>query len=141
MKPIKPIKLKAVEFLGGGYHLFVSCQLNGKRARLLVDTGASHTVIEKSFFKKTKSTAQATTGLHSSSVQTHYGKLEELKLGALAIPNFKVVAASLDHVNDNYKLMELPPIKGILGSDILMSYKCSIDFARLLLHVNKSDEV
>jgi predicted aspartyl protease len=119
-----------------GWHLFVKVKVNEKRCRFLIDTGASHTVIDKSFFEKNlgskslKTVKQATTGLHSSTDESHFGKIKDLFIGSLVIKNIEVAAVDLSHVNMTYAIIKMPKIHGILGSDILLRYKMIIDYGK-----------
>src|SRR5258708_4743296 len=124
-----------------GYHLFINVKVNGKKCRFLIDTGASHSVIDKSYFeknhasKKLKTIKQSTTGLHSSTSESHLGKIKEMAIGPLKVTNYQVAATDLDHVNLTYSTIKKPKIHGILGSDILLKYKMIIDYgtAKLLI--------
>lgn len=120
----------------GGYHLFVSLKVNGKRCRFLIDTGASKSVIDKGYYdkhlskKKLKKLQQETTGLHSSVSETHIGVIKELDLGKKKVKNFTVAAIDLTHVNNTYKQLKQPKIQGILGSDLMFKYKMVVDYGQ-----------
>ena len=120
----------------GGYHLFINVKVNGKRCRFLIDTGASRSVIDKSFFVKNvgkqhlKAIKQETTGLHSSVAESYLGKVKLLEIGKLGIKNQTMAAIDLSHVNMTYAKLKQPKIHGILGSDYMMHYKMIIDYGQ-----------
>lgn len=122
-----------------GYHLFVNVTVNDKRCRFLIDTGASHSVVDKAYFEKhfgkrsLKTVKQATTGLHSSTTESHYGKIKELKIGSTLTKNYTAAAVDLAHVNNTYKSLKKPAIQGILGSDLMLKYKVKINYESLKL--------
>jgi predicted aspartyl protease len=122
-----------------GYHLFINLKVNGKKCRCLIDTGASHSVIDKRFYeknfkkKKLKTVKQSTTGLHSSTAESHFGKIEQLTIGKTIVKNHVAAAIDLSHVNSTYAQIKKPKIQGILGSDILWQYKMIIDYGRMQL--------
>jgi hypothetical protein len=122
-----------------GYHLFINIKVNGKKCRFLIDTGASHSVIDKGFFeknhtsKKLKAVKQSTTELHSSTSESHFGKIKDMLIGPLRITNYQVAAIDLNHVNFTYSAIKKPKIHGILGSDILLKYKMIIDYGKAKL--------
>ena len=124
-----------------GYHLFINLKVNGKKCRFLLDTGASHSVIDKSYFekslgkKKLKTVKQSTTGLHSSTDESHFGILKELTVGKLTVKNYLVAAVDLRHVNLTYSSIKKPKIQGILGSDILLKYKMIIDYGKAKIFI------
>jgi hypothetical protein len=119
-----------------GYHMFVNVKVNEKKCRFLIDTGASHTVLDKSFYekhlgrKKLTTVKQATTGLHSSTDESHFGRIKELLIGKLSVKNYAIAAVDLSHVNLTYASIKMPRIHGILGSDILLKYKMIIDYGK-----------
>jgi predicted aspartyl protease len=122
-----------------GYHLFINVKVNGKKCRFLIDTGASHSVIDKNYFekkhgsKKLKTVKQSTTGLHSSTSESHFGKIKDIFIGPLKITNYQVAAIDLGHVNLTYSSIKKPRIHGILGSDILLKYRMVIDYGKAKL--------
>jgi hypothetical protein len=123
---------------GGGFHFFVSVVIEGKRARFLIDTGASKTVIHKAYYekklrRKLKVIAQETTGLHSTVLESYTGAIKQLSIGAWQIHSYEIAAVDLNHVNTMYQKMGLPAIDGILGADILHHAAASINFKRGLI--------
>lgn len=132
----KTVKIILAELDKGGYHLFVNVKVNGKRCRFLIDTGASRSVIDKTYFEKhvgkrnLKTIKLETTGLHSSVPESHFGKVKMLEIGKLAIKNQSIAAIDLSHVNMTYAKLQQPKIQGILGSDYMMQYKMIIDYGQ-----------
>ena len=128
------IKIEVVELDRNGFHLFISVKVDEKKCRFLIDTGASHSVIDKVYYeknmqkKKLKTIKQSTTGLHSSTTESHFGKIKELKAGNFVAKNIMAAAVDLGHVNKTYKSIKKPSIHGILGSDLMMKHKMKIDY-------------
>jgi len=122
-----------------GYHLFVNVTVNQKRCRFLIDTGASHSVVDKAYFEKhfgkksLKTVKQATTGLHSSTAESYFGKIKELKIGSSITKHYTAAAVDLGHVNKTYKQLKKPSIQGILGSDLMVKYKMKVNYDTLKL--------
>lgn len=133
------VKIAVTELDRGGYHLFITVKVNGKKCRFLIDTGASHSVIDKGYYEKNlkkkslKTVKQETTGLHSTVNESHFGVIKEVAVGKLLIKNYSSAAVDLSHVNATYKKLRKPKIDGILGSDILVKYKMVIDYGKKLL--------
>jgi hypothetical protein len=134
MEKKKPntIKVSIEELDKGGYHVFINVKINGKRCRFLIDTGASKCVVDKAYFEKhlgkLKVVKQSTTGLHSSTVESYFGKIEKFEVGKLAIKNYNVAAVDLAHVNGTYAQIGRSKIHGILGSDVMFKYKMLVDY-------------
>jgi predicted aspartyl protease len=135
------VKLILEKLEGGGYHLFINSTINGKRCRLLVDTGASKTVLDKLYFekhfaeKKVRTIKQETTGLHTSVSKSYTAKLDSLKIGNTETKNYSAALVDLTHVNSTYGKLKKRKIQGILGSDILLKYKMVIDYGTLLINI------
>jgi predicted aspartyl protease len=138
---IIPIKLLKLE---DGYHLLVNIRVNGKSARLLIDTGASKTVFDKEriaqFLSEDKFEKhdKLSTGLGTSSMKSHLAVIENITLGKIGIKNYKTVVIDLSHVNVAYAQMKQKPIDGVLGSDILKKYKAVIDYGNKVLKLQVS---
>lgn len=130
------VKITAEQLDAHGYHIFLNTKLNGKTCRFLIDTGASHSVIDKKYFEKNigpknlKTNKQSTTGLHSSTTESYFGKIKEWKIGPLVVKNYTIAAVDLGHVNLTYASVGKKKIQGILGSDILFKHKMEIDYGK-----------
>ena len=132
-----PIEILLIE--DDGSHLLIKSKINGKIARLLIDTGASRSVFDeerirqfvndKSFIQHDK----LSTGLGTNSMPTSTVTLKSLKLGDLVIENFDAVLLDLKYVNGTYGTLGYSAIDGVLGNDILVKYKATINYKKLTL--------
>ncbi|NVO03759.1 MAG: clan AA aspartic protease [Bacteroidetes bacterium] len=117
-----------------GWHLFVTANLNGFELNLLIDTGASMSVFDKNrIFKyvsdvKLEQNEQLSTGLGTNTMESESLVLEELSVGELKIKNYQIVIIDMSHVNESYEKLGLKNLDGVLGSDILMKYKATINY-------------
>ncbi len=135
----KAIKLQLENLHQNGYHVFVTVQVNGLRCRFLVDTGASKTVVDKTYVEKkfgkqiVKTIQQQTTGLHSTTHESYTARLATLGLGTVVIKNCTLAAIDLSHVNATYALLKKKKIQGILGSDLMVRERMIIDYSTLTI--------
>ena len=119
-------------------------EVNGIAARMLVDTGASRSVFDgerlKRFFPdkspELEENQQKSTGLGARDMMSQALFLDILKIGELVIRNYPAVVLEMSHVNQSYEELGLPPIDGVLGSDILMKYGARIDYKEKMLRIN-----
>ncbi|MDQ3051964.1 MAG: retroviral-like aspartic protease family protein [Bacteroidota bacterium] len=124
-----------------GCHIAVSGKINGKKAHLIIDSGASQTVFDKKrieYFlghKKFEKSESLSTGLGTNSMESHLVKVPGLVLGDFEIKDDKMILLDLSHVNESYKLMKLKPVDGVIGGDILKKYKAVIDYGKKVLVV------
>lgn len=143
MPSIIPILLTAIE--DDGFHLMIDVEVNGIPARMLIDTGASRSVFDleriTQFFAEKdpemEDNEQLSTGLGTREMQSQVVSLGEFKLGDLRIKNYPAVVIDLSHVNLSYKELNLDPIDGVLGSDILVKYGAVIDYKKMSMRINK----
>jgi len=133
------IKLKMVRIDKRGCHLAVSGKINGKKANLIIDTGASQTVFDKKRIEhflghqKFEKSEALSTGLGTSSMVSHLVKIPGLVLGDFEIKDGTMILLDLSHVNESYKIMKLKPVDGVIGGDILKKYKGVIDYGKKVL--------
>jgi predicted aspartyl protease len=130
------IPIESIIIEDDGSHLLLKTRINGKVARLLIDTGASRTVFDlgriqqfvndKTFLQHDK----LSTGLGTDSMPTSAVILKSLRIGALSITNFNAVLLNLEHVNNTYGKLGYSAIDGVLGNDILVKYKAIINYRK-----------
>jgi len=132
MKTTLPITIFPIE--DDGYHLKITLIINGKPANMIVDTGASRTVFDEArvvnFVDEDCIEVQdcLSTGLGTNSMKSKQVVLDEIQLGEITIIDYNAAVLDLTHVNQSYERLELEPIDGVLGSDILNDYKTVIDY-------------
>jgi predicted aspartyl protease len=136
---METILLTLISIEGGGYHLGLNVYLNGIEAFLLVDTGASKTVLDKNQieeFVKNPSIIllnEKSTGLGTNSMEIHATEILNLEIGSKKIENITLPLVDLSHVNETYEQLDLKKIQGVLGSDLLYMFKAKIDYNKLEL--------
>ena len=59
--------------------------------------------------------------------------LNELNIGNKTLLDYQVGALDLTHVNDSYGSIGIEPISGVLGADVLVSLRCTIDLEKAIL--------
>ncbi len=124
---------------GSGFHLLIKITINGKAAKMIVDTGASITVFDKTKMgnfvkeKKIEERSEMTSGLGTNTMKVHGVMIKKMMVGKLEIKNYKAVLVDLSHVNDSYNKLGMAEIDGVLGSDIFRKYKAVIDYEKKTL--------
>jgi len=140
MPQIIPIKKIKVEH--GGVHLCVSMKINGKNARMILDTGASRSVFDYHIMKKFVSSPEIieseilSAGIGTTTMKSHFITFAKLQLGKRTIENYNAVLLDLEHVNTAYTKAGIKKIDGILGGDILLSFKAIIDYSKMELKIS-----
>lgn len=141
-KKIK-VKLRILNLDGGGRHIAVNSVINGKRALLLIDTGASNSIFDsnhKAFediMLDEIQTEGSGSGFNSEINNLFHGEIEELKISQFKNKNYSVIFTSMAHINKLYKSLNLPVIAGIIGSDFLIENDAIIDFEMRIMSLTK----
>ena len=130
------LPLRFLELNDNGAHLLTEIKVNGKKARVLIDTGASNTVFDKhrlhAFLKgaRLQSEERLSTGLGTNSMESQSVVFQKMELGSLLIENHYTLVLDLGHVNTSYAQMKIKPIDGVIGGDILRKFKARIDYGK-----------
>lgn len=140
------INLEIIELESKNFHVFTDLKVNDIQCRLLLDTGASKTVFDTERVlrfidaSKVKANESKSVGLGVTEMETKVAKIPKWQMGKLNIKEFKVAILPLAHVNQTYRLLKLPPIDGVLGSDFLMKYNAIINYPKSILKLSKASD-
>lgn len=135
------IPLEIVSINEQGFHLFLNILIDGKPKKMLLDTGASRTVLDLNLFREShpeitfETNDDLATGLGSSKVENFIATVSELRLGKNVLNDYELGLLDLSHVNESYRSLGLVPFDGVLGSDVLVQLKAVIDMEKLVLRV------
>ncbi len=133
-------KIQKLQIEGIGIHLITDVVINGVKLKLVIDTGASRTVLDygkmQEFDIEIEKTEHLSSGIGTNTMESMLCTLEAFSIGNLKIKDFTVVLVDLQHVNESYALLKLPPVIGVLGGDILDKYNAKIDYAKSKLFFN-----
>jgi predicted aspartyl protease len=139
----KEVKLEIVELQTDSYHVFLHVLVNNKKLRMLLDTGASKTVLDKAFVDtklksiKLESSNNPTSSLHATVQTSDVMTAKSITIGPSKLQNYMITVLDLAHVNKTYKMVKCKPIQGILGSDILVEKQAVIDYGKKQLKLKK----
>lgn len=137
------IPFKILNIDNEGFHLLIKVYVNRKVARIIVDTGASKTVFDKTRIEKFVTERnfdvheKMSSGLGTNTMQSQTTRIKKMKVGEIEIQDYKAVLLDLSHVNQSYEQIGLAPVDGVLGSDILLHYKAVIDYEKKILKLKQ----
>src|SRR5919112_554635 len=111
-----PIKLNAIG------HLEVDVQIDNIKARFLVDTGASNTVIDIGFAKDNllefASIEELGGGVGTSEMVLFHKQVDVFKINDFKIRSFDLYATDFTHVRDSLAKKGInEPCHGVIGAD------------------------
>jgi len=139
----KNYPLRILAFDDGSFHLTVQLEVNDRTACFLLDTGASKTVFDLNTFGsfqeyKTSDlipNEKPSAGIHIETTEHSTILLDKLSFGYLTLPEKEILLLDLSNINYTYSLLNLPPIDGILGNDLLSMLGATINYKKKFLRL------
>ncbi len=128
------VPLRKIKIDQSGYHLLIKAAVNNKKVWLVLDTGASQTILDYHLaddFSKDKPThikAAVSTGVGGESLKTHFITIDRFAVGEAAWQNRIFVLLEMHHINNSYEKIGKQKIQGILGGDFLNLFQAIIDY-------------
>ena len=137
---MQKIPFEILELHGDGYHILIDVCLFDKPFKMVLDTGASKTVLDKTTLlqsgipeEKIMNTNIISTGLGTNSMESFILELPTFEIGTWKIKKFVTAVLDLSTVNYAYEQMNFQTVIGVLGGDILFSYAARIDYQKRVL--------
>ncbi|MGI4803208.1 MAG: aspartyl protease family protein [Janthinobacterium lividum] len=129
----KSIPLQVLDLNGNGFHLLVNIKLFNRPFVLVLDTGASKTAVDKNLLlelihEKELKSGHLTTGLGTNNMESFTTEITDLYIGKFHIPAWEVAVLDLSTINIAYQKLEIAPVLGVLGGDVLMEYQAVINY-------------
>jgi len=117
-------------------HITIDALINGIVARLIIDSGASNSVLDGSLaahFGLTPDHSyqkESAVGLGSDSIDSSLSRAALFELGTFRIVHFPFVLLDLSIINNTFSKTGSGQIDGIIGTDLLLSGNARIDYKR-----------
>ncbi len=122
-------------------HFELAAEVNGHAARLVLDTGASHTIFATDSAERlgllTTPSANRASGVASDHA-TATTTVTDLRLGAAHLRELAARTFDLGHVNRALAAKGAPVVDGVIGGDVLRPAEAVIDYARATLYLRGS---
>jgi hypothetical protein len=127
--------LKIVELEKGDYHTLLNGSVAGVKIRIVLDTGASHSCVDKQFVNQILPELQMETnegvnaGIGGSDFEVLVADLPDFKLGRYHMRRLENIAViDFMHINTAYQTLKQKPVQMILGNDFCVNHKAVIDY-------------
>ncbi len=117
-----------------GCHIMMHASINGYKANVLIDTGASKTIMDlarvKQYLKnpEIRPYDKKTVGMGAGRIQTWVCEVPEISIGGQRLTDLQIVLIDLKTINEYYAMYDLPRIDIVLGGDLLMRFGAVIDY-------------
>jgi len=139
------VPLEILNLHDDGFHLLVEVFVFGQPFKAVLDTGASKTVFDKTTVENyiDKETLllsdKLSTGLGTNTMESFTLTVPDLRIGNLHILDMEIAVLDLSMINHAYEKLEIGPIIGVVGGDILMQYGAVIDYNQERMFFKKTD--
>lgn len=129
------IKLKLLK----SNHFELKAKINNIKGRFILDTGASNTLVDNNALNMFNLNIEATdikvTGAGATNMDSKVSKKNTVKIGKWENKKTVIVLFSLIHVNNGLSSLDIEPINGIIGTDVLKKGKAIIDYEKKYLYL------
>lgn len=124
----------------GAGHFKLNAKINGKTGSFILDTGASHTVIDEAEAEKfglrfSKASSKDAGGLGTAALKTRKCTGNKVEIKNFSINKKLLIVIDLSHVNNALKNNGNKKIDGVIGADILKKHKALIDYSERALYL------
>jgi predicted aspartyl protease len=132
--------LRAVPIqVSDGYNLYVNGSVNGKPAKLMVDTGSFTTLLHRSFVRRmriaTRETPYSSSAVNLKERGVRVAHIRKLSVGSVDIIGKEVGVIDLEGLIHDGLLEGSPPVAGLLGAETLQRHHGIIDFGTRTLYL------
>ncbi|MVZ64796.1 clan AA aspartic protease [Sphingobacterium sp. DK4209] len=141
---MQKIPFEVIGLQADGFHIITEITIYDKTFKIVIDTGASKTVLDKETLlhsglaeENFQNTDILSTGLGTNTMESFMLSIPEMKLCGWSVKNFTVAVLDLSSINYAYTQIGLDPVIGVLGGDILKTYGGIIDYKKNLLSLNQ----
>ena len=127
--------------VSSGFNLYVDGTLNGKPAKLLVDTGAFATLLHQPFVRRMKISTRkspfSSAGVNLKARGVQFATISRFSIGSVNMQRKEVGVVDLEGLIRDGLLDATPPVAGLLGSEILRRHNAIVDFGTRTLYLKK----
>ncbi|MHC1707038.1 MAG: aspartyl protease family protein [Bacteroidales bacterium] len=132
------IPLQILSIQDDGFHLAFQAHIGNTAINMLLDTGASRTVFDKTRIMEILNLQEGdltdnpgpSGGIGTLDLQTSVTVINEFKIGEVGFNAYQAALIDLSQVNFLFHSIGLPPVHGILGGDLLEQTQAIIDYGK-----------
>lgn len=135
------VKLHVLQLEEGDYHTLISGSIAGHSARIVLDTGASHSCLDLDFAKlilpelQTEEHEGVTAGIGGDDFDVLVADVPNLRIGRYRMPLFQNMALlDFSYINMAYVRLNKKPVQMILGNDFFVRNHAVINYEEGFLH-------
>ncbi len=139
------IPIQVIPLQPDGCHLMITGEINGLKANILLDTGASKTIMDVQRVSHYLENPEINLfdkpimGMGNNKIKSWATKLPKFSIGAVCLSDWPIVLVDLKPINDSYAVYDLPRIDMVLGGDLLMYFQSAIDYQNKVFIINMKE--
>ena len=140
------IPFTIIELDQNSYHLLTEVHINGLPVNVIIDTGASRTVFDKSLLSDKLQIISTeipeeihSAGIMAGSIDSIIANMETFKLRKLVLHDFHVVLIDMEAIKTLYMKVTGKNVHGLLGSDFLLQMNAVINCGKSSLILKTSE--
>jgi hypothetical protein len=139
------IKLEKTRLSDGGIHVLLQGLIDDIPIRMVLDTGASHSVLDINWAMQNLSTEELEAiedpahGI-GAALNVHKLAVSKIDIDTLEIRNFTIALIDFSGINSVYEKEGFEEVQGILGGDILYKYEALINYKELVISFNTTSK-
>jgi hypothetical protein len=140
--------LKILQLEKGDFHTLLNGTVAGHKVRIVLDTGASHTCVDRQFVNEIlpdlhlEANEGVNAGIGGTGFEVLVADLPDVRIGRFHLKTFPNIAViDFSHINNAYRKLRRKPIQLILGNDFCVNHKAVIDYDKRLFVFQKLCEL
>ena len=129
--------LRILQLEKGDYHTLLNGSVGGHKMRIVLDTGASHSCIDKQFVSQIfpnlmlEPNEGVNAGIGGMGFEVMVADLPDFRIGRYHQKILENVAViDVTHINAAYRMLHRKPLQMILGNDFCIKHKAIIDYGQ-----------
>lgn len=122
-----------LNFSENNSHLIMPIHIQGHKLHMIIDTGSSHTVLDKHLpldFNAPHPLDESSYGMGGHLNDLQITPLRNIQIGRIVLESYEVVLADIADLNRIYSEFCHAPVAGLLGSDLLEKLHATISYPR-----------
>ena len=129
------IQLQKVDIPPNGIHLALHIMLKDQLVRMVVDTGASRSVLDVDFFRSVFPEAELnqeqsdSAGVGGSGLESFTSWIASFQIEGFEVNDYEIALMDLTHVKESYAQIGEDAIYGVIGGDFLNQYEAIVDYS------------
>lgn len=143
--PVMKIPFALWELDPEGFHIVIDAELHQVPIRMLIDTGANHSGLDRQFAEQLLESTdnlsiigsdEVNIGMGGDDFQSVIAVIDGFKINETNFPQMTVRLLDMQLINRAYEQVEFPIVHGVLGGDFLHRYGAIIDYEQsaMFLH-------